>query len=763
MTKQGTAMNDQKINFVKELLDQYPHWFEEPGRMELAQMTDRHYPYSTLFSPIRVNRLVIKNRIVMGPMGNISMAEEMGRPTNKMIQYFAERARGGAGLLTSGLVPISQAVDPTVTERGDKSYFPRIDGSRTVFSGWRDLAESVHAYGSRFFIQLTAGLGRVGSPESLLTKFKMPISASWNPNFYIPGIPCRPMTDGECRKIIKAAGQGAADAKAATIDGVYLHGHEGYLLEQMTNPAFNRRSFGHYANWQNFGLDMVREIRKRVGPDYPIMYRIDLSLALNETYGKRMDTISSLKRFKKERTVAQTLDYMVNLVKSGVDMFDVDLGCYDNWWLPHPPNSMPAGCFLPVSRLVKEYFAHEKVLSNAGEPVPVVAVGKLGFPDLAEQALLDGDCDMIMLARPLLADAEWPNKAFSGKVKDIRPCIGDQEGCINEFVEGGHPQCSVNPRTGFEDIYARELIPSSNPKKVAVIGAGPAGIMCAITAARRGHTVTLFEKRDRVGGMLVPGSVPKIKFEVKNYLAYLEHQLENCKKECKLSVHLDSEIQVDALKDKGFDSVIVSVGGSAVTPKLPGIAQKNVIQAIDLFRSPQLAAEAKKVVVIGAGAVGCEAAHFLAAELGKKVTVVEMLPNVMAGLCTANRGHLIHELERLGVPLWNCTRLESIDGSSVNLRRNVSSTVPDPYSTWTPLLPENIHNPFARAIKEEFQTQTIEADLVVLAMGLRSGREYFETCLTAHIAPEIIQLGDTFQIGRVFEAVKSGYLVGRNL
>jgi len=756
-------MDTSKVDFVRDLLDQYPSWFTEPERMDLAQMTKKNYPYTTLFSPIQVNKLTLKNRIVMGPMGNISMAEEMGRPTNKMIQYFADRARGGTGLLTSGLVPISQAVDPTVTERGDKSYFPRIDSSRTVFAGWRDLAEAVHAYGSRFFIQLTAGLGRVGSPESLLTKFKMPVSASWNPNFYIPGIPCRPMTDAECRKIIKAAGQGAADAKAATIDGVYLHGHEGYLLEQMTNPAFNRRSFGRFANWQNFGLDMVKEIRKRVGPNFPIMYRIDLSLALNETYGKRMDSVTSLKSFKKERTVAQTLEYMVNLVKAGVDFFDVDLGCYDNWWLPHPPNSMPSGCFLPVARLVKEYFAHEKVLSNAGLPVPIVAVGKLGYPDLAEKALRDGDCDMIMLARPLLADAEWPNKAFAGKVEDICPCIGDQEGCINEFVEGGHPQCSVNPRTGFEDVLARDLTPAAAPRKVAVIGAGPAGIICAITAAKRGHKVTLFEKSDRIGGMLIPGSKPKIKYEVKNYLAYLEHSIEETSKKFDLTLKLNQEVSPESIKSKDFDTVIVSVGGSAVTPKLPGIDQPNVIQAIDLLRKPELVSEGKNVVVVGAGAVGCETAHFLAAELGKTVTIVEMLPNVMPGVCTANRGHLIHELERMGVKIWNCTKLKSIEGKNVKLDRNISTTVNDPFVTWTPLLPENIGNPFAKPIKEEIQEQSVEADTVVLAMGLRSGKAFYESCINALVAPEIIQLGDTFQIGRVFEAVKSGSLVGRNL
>jgi 2-enoate reductase len=755
-------MNDPTVNFVKELLDQYPKWFSESGHMDLAQMTTRNYPYTSLFSPIQINRLTLKNRIVMGPMGNIDMAEEFGRPSNKMIQYFGDRARGGAGLLTSGLIPISQTVDPTVTERGGQSYFPRIDSSRTVYSGWRDLAETVHAYGSRFFIQLTAGLGRVGSPESLLTKFQMPVSASWNPNFYIPGIPCRPLTNRECRIIIKAAGQAAADGKAALIDGVYLHGHEGYLLEQMTNPAFNHRKLGRFANWQNFGLDMVKEIRKRVGPNYPIMYRIDLSLALNETYGKRMEDVASLKKFKKERTVAQTLAYMVNLVKSGVDMFDVDLGCYDNWWLPHPPNSMPSGCFLPVARLVKEYFAHEKVFSNAGLPVPIVAVGKLGYPDLAEQALRDGEADMIMLARPLLADADWPNKAFAGKVKDICPCIGDQEGCINEFVEGGHIQCSVNPRTGYEDVLSRDLPQSASPKNVAVIGAGPAGIHAAIVAARRGHKVTIFEKNDRVGGMLVPGSQPKIKYEVKNYLAYLEHQLEICSQKYGLKVELNSTVAPESLKGK-FDAIIIGIGGVPVAPKLPGIDQPNVIQAVDLFRHPELAASAKTVAVIGAGAVGCEVAQFLAAEFGKQVTIVEMLPTVLPGVCTANRGHMIHELERMGVRIWNCTKQMSIEGNQVHISRNASSTVPDPYITWTPLLPENIANPFARAIKDEYEDQTLDADLVVLAMGLRPVRSFYEDCIKSQAAPEVIQLGDAFQIGRVFEAVKAGSLVGRNL
>ena len=154
------------------------------------------------------------------------------------------------------------------------------------------------------------------------------------------------------------------------------------------------------------------------------MYRIDLSLALNETYGEEDMNEKALKKFKNGRAIEQTLEYMLNLVKAGVDMFDVDLGCYDNWWLPHPPAGMPAGCFLEVSKLVKERFESLGIKSNAGLPVPVVAVGKLGYPDLAEKALRDNLCDMVMLGRPLLADPDWPNKAYAGRVSAIRPCIG---------------------------------------------------------------------------------------------------------------------------------------------------------------------------------------------------------------------------------------------------------------------------------------------------------------------------------------------------
>lgn len=746
---------------VQGLIDQLGDWFLDEEKLRWGRMTKELYPYEKLFSPIKVNSITIKNRIVMGPMGNISMAEEMGRPSIKMIKYFAERAKGGVGLITTGLVPVSHYIDPTVTEKGDRSYFPRIDKSRTVFAGWRDIAESVHAYGAKIFIQLTPGLGRVGSPECLIKKFKLPVSASWNPNFYIPNIPCRPLTNRELYKIIKNAGQAAADAKAALMDGVYLHGHEGYLLEQLTNPAFNRRKWGKFSDWQAFGIELVKEIRRRVGPDYPIMYRIDLSLALNETYKEKMDKVKPLRLFKNERTVEQTLEYMKNLVKAGVDMFDVDLGCYDNWWLPHPPNSMPPGCFLLISKIVKDYFKENHIKSNKGLDVPVVAVGKLGYPDLAEKALREEMCDMVMLARPLLADPEWCNKAYAGRVEDITPCIGDQEGCINEFIEGGHPQCSVNPRTGNEDLYGEET-PAMEKKRIAVVGAGPAGVMCAITLAKRGHDVTLYDKNSRIGGMLLPGSIPKIKYEIANYLNYLEHQIKKAENMYGLKLELNKEASADLLKSMGYDIIVCATGAKEKKLNIEGIDLPHVVTALHLLQHPELVDGKENVVIVGGGAVGCEIAYWLAYEKNKNVTVIEMLPYFMKGVCTANRGHIIHYLERKDVKLLNCTRLKAIKEDGVLVARKLKN-VPDPYAVWQPILPENIENPFEKKIGLEEKEFEIKADLVVLAIGLIPDDSLYNECIKERAAQSVYNIGDAFSPAKVFEAVKAGYLLGRSL
>jgi len=741
----------------------FGRWTENDSNMRGARMESEMYPYTALFEPIKINSITVKNRIVMAPMGNINMADETGKPGNKMLCYFTERAKGGVGLITSGIVPVSHGIDPAVTEEGDLSIFPRIDRSRSNWTGWKLLARSIHSYGAKFFIQLSMGLGRVGSPECLAKKHKLPVSASWNPTVDIPAIPCRPLSFRELKRLIKNTGQAAADARALLIDGVYLHGHEGYLLEQLSNGAYNRRLFGPYRNWQRFGTDLVKEIRRRCGKDYPVMYRIDLSLMLNSTYGDRMKKLRPLKKFRNERSIEMTLDYMRNLVLAGVDIFDVDLGCYDNWWLPHPPEGMPPACFSEAAAIVKRFFRDNGIRSNAGFDVPVVAVGKLGFPDIAERALQKGECDMVMLGRPLLADPEWPNKVYAGRNKEIIPCIGDQEACMNEIIEGGHIQCSVNPRTSFEDIY--ESLPSAGVRKrVAVVGAGPAGVMCACTAAERGHDVTIYDKNRTAGGLLVPGSVPRMKFEAANYVTYMNNRLSSCVKRYKIRYMPGGAVTAGMLQEEKFDAVVIATGGAAVKPQIPGAAMGHVVTAVEVLNNRQLCDGKKSAVIIGGGSVGCETAFYISRELGvSDVTVVEAMPVFMKGACTANRGYLIHYLEEAGVKLVNCSTVSEIRQGSVIINRNVSPTVPDPYVTWTPVIPENIPNPLAKKLRVKSTTVELPADMVIIAAGWRPDRRLYEECQRKVVAPELYMTGDVFETGRVFEATKGGYAVGRRI
>lgn len=769
-----------KDALVQQLVGSYDNWpasrenaSEKPGLCgSSARMTQELYPYDRLFSPIKINKLTIKNRIVMAPMGNIDMCEETGRPNDMMLQYFFARAKGGCGLLTTGLVPVSHGIDSTVTELDGLTYFPRIDRSRTVMPGWRDLAQGVHALGSRIFVQLTAGLGRVGNPQCLLTQKKLPVSASFLPNYYIPAIPCMRLSDRKLRRIVTNIGQASADAHAMGIDGVYLHGHEGYLIEQLSNPAFNHRKLGRYADWRRFGLDMVAEIRRRVGPDYPIMYRIDLSLALEETYDEETLGSTYLGRMRGGRTVEQTLSYMEELVAAGVDVFDVDLGCYDNWWMPHPPASMPAGCFVPVARAVRERFAADGVRSNAGLPVPVVAVGKLGYPDVAERALREGSCDMVMLGRPLLADPEWPNKAFAGRVADIRPCIGCQEGCLNEFVEGGHPQCAVNPRCSFEHLMPESPAPAKSPKRVAVVGAGPAGMVCALAASRRGHAVTLIDASDKLGGKLVAAGAARIKFDVENYRVYLERQVHKQADEGNLTLELGHAATKDALAAARYDAIICAAGAHEATPPIPGLSELVdaglAVPATRLLREPELLGQARSVTVIGGGAVGCEVAQWLAVERNvSQVSVVEMLPHMMQGACTANRGHLLHALAGHDVRLLNMTRVERAEqtqgGALLHVSRNRHKNVPDPYVSWTPILPENVVNPLAPKVGDDWHEEVIASDLVVIACGGQADDSLFYELQQTHAAPELRNIGDGFAPGRILEAVRAAYRLGTTI
>jgi 2-enoate reductase len=369
-------------------------------------------------------------------------------------------------------------------------------------------------------------------------------------------------------------------------------------------------------------------------------------------------------------------------------------------------------------------------------------------------------CDMVMLGRPLLADPHWPNKAYAGKNEEIRPCIGCQEGCINEFVEGGHPQCAVNPRTSFEHVFSAIPAPAQKKRRIAVVGAGPAGVTAAVTAARRGHEVELFDKSSKIGGRLLAGSVAKIKYEVANYQKYLEGLVERTVAGGNLKLTLNHSVTVEELKAGAYDRIVFALGTKDAVLPLPGIEQAHTVQAADLFLHPEQLGSAKKVVVVGGGVVGCEAAYWLKYEKGCEVTVVEMDKYIMNHTCTANRGHLIHYLQKAGVPLLNCTRVTAFTKDGVEVAKNVSKTVPDPGITWHPILPENIENPLAPKLKLDERKELLPADLIVLAAGGNPDDVLYYTARDEHIAPELHNIGDSFAGGKVLEATRAAYRLG---
>ncbi|WP_340818124.1 FAD-dependent oxidoreductase [Methanolobus sp. WCC4] len=720
--------------------------------------------FRRLFEPSYIGKCHLKNRIIMAPIGNINMADPTGRPLDKMIEYFKERAKGGAGLLITGLVPVSYGIDPCLYEENNTTYFPRIDGSsRTRLSGWRDLTAAVRPYGARIFIQLSPGLGRVGSPEPAL-KGKILRSASWNRNFYIPQVPHLPLSDRKIRKIIKMMGQSAANAKMSGFDGVHLHGHEGYLMDQLTSAPWNRRSFGRYRNKFQFGIDVVREIKERCGEDFPVIYRLDLTQALQESYG---DTVFRKRFHGKERTIEEGLQFCKALHEAGVDAFDVDRGCYDNWFWPHPPSYFDDAIYAKeMAGRLKEFFRQENIGAK------VIAVGKLGKPEVAEEVLGQGWADFVMLGRPLLADPYWPVKVKQNRAKEIIHCIGDHEGCMESFKKGGHPCCSVNPYTGFEDT--KKLVRTDTIRKIAVIGAGPAGCEAAMTACKRGHDVTLFEKTDRIGGQLFTAGKMTIKHDIRRYLENLQYQVRLMEKKG-LKVELEREIRTDEI-DGEYDVIICCNGLRTRSPDIEGIEAIKHIEAREFLNSDmELPADAKDIIVVGGGMLGCEIAYSLAREKGSNVTIIGRNKELMPETTHANRAQMLWMMMGKGSPsgkeedalqqpvrVYNFSEIVRFSDGQVHIKANRGRK--DPYTPWKPLIPENVRNPFEKKTDpDDVEEIVIHTDLVIFATGGQADDKLYYELLKADAAPEIYCVGDASEPGRVWEAITGANEIARNI
>ncbi|MEG2769817.1 MAG: FAD-dependent oxidoreductase, partial [Oscillospiraceae bacterium] len=312
-------------------------------------------------------------------------------------------------------------------------------------------------------------------------------------------------------------------------------------------------------------------------------------------------------------------------------------------------------------------------------------------------------------------------------------------------------------------IYPEIMPNAEKSKKIAIIGAGPAGVTLAVNAAKRGHKVEIFEASDKVGGKIIAGGVPKIKFDLANYREFLQNDLNTAIDKYDVKVNFKTIADNEMLKSKNFDTVVFANGTRESIPPINGIDRVKHVLATELLNEPTLLGDAKNVVVVGGGVVGCETAYWLTYEKKCSVKVVEMSNEIMEGVCTANRGHLIHYLELAGTQLINGAKVTGFEENNVIISKNSSKNLPNPYNTWQPILPKNIENPLAPKIGTATETMELKCDMVVLAMGGKSDNSLFFDAQQMHIANEIYNIGDSNNAGRVLEATRAAYALANSL
>ena len=658
--------------------------------------------YPRLFEPIRIGRVRIKNRIAMAPMGIVGLTNPEGNPGPRGIDYYIERARGGVGLIITGLFQVKD-------ERGGGGVNThRIN--RASIAAFGELCEAVHALGTKIFVQLTAGFGRV---IPLPPTSQQPVSASAVPHFYNPDIICRPLETGEVEDIVAAFGGASEVLVAAGVDGIELHGHEGYLFDQFTTAMWNKRTDKYGGNLKErltLPIEVLETIKDRAGSDFPVQYRFGLKHYIK---GFNSGALPGEAYEEAGRDIQEGLEMAKMLEEAGFDSLHVDAGCYDSWYWAHPPGYQEHGCMVDMAARVKEVVT-----------IPVIAVGRLEVPELAEEVISSGKADMVALGRGLLADSHWPMKASENRAEDIRPCIGCHEGCIWRFMQGKPLSCAVNPACGREREY--QLSRTEEPKSVMIIGGGVAGMEAARVAATRGHKVVLYEKGKALGGHLVEAAVPDFKKDVSTLLDWYITQLK------KLGVEIKTATQVspEFVAKVNPDVIVLATGSGPVIPDIPGIENPNVITCIDLMLGKKKAV--KDVVVIGGGLVGCETALWLA-EDGKQVKIIEILPELMTG--------------GLPVPLMN--RMMLIDLLALNNVDVLTSVnVQEITEGWIIVTD-----------KGEGSRRRINADTVVIASGLTSDDDLFMKL--AGQFSHVYAIGDCQEPRNIMGAIWDGYEVGR--
>lgn len=666
---------------------------------------ERSMKYEKLFTPIKIGDVNIKNRFAMAPMGPLGLADTDGGFNQRGIDYYVERARGGTGLIITGVT----FVDNEVEEHGMPNCPSPTHNSVHFVRTSREMTERIHAYDAKIFLQMSGGFGRVTIPTNLGEY--PPVAPSAIPHRWLDKT-CRPLSEQEIMTIVKAFGDGAFNAKRAGFDGVQIHAvHEGYLIDQFAMSLFNKRKDKYGGSLENrlrFAREIVEEIKSRCGDDFPVMMRFSPKSFIKDL---REGALPKEDFIEKGRDIEEGIEAAKLLESYGYDALDTDVGSYDAWWWSHPPMYQEKGLYRPYCRIIKD-----------NTVIPVLCAGRMDNPDMALEALEDGICDIVSLGRPLLADPHYVNKLRRDAVSEIRPCISCQEGCMGRIQEYSAINCAVNPRAGRERVT--NYAPVTKSKKVMIVGGGPAGCEAARVLAIRGHEPELFEKNGYLGGNLIPGGAPDFKEDDISLANWYSGQLD------KLGVqtHLNCNIKTKDILQNNFDTLIIATGSRPKKLQLGN--NEKVYTAEDVLMGKKTSGNT--TVIIGGGLVGCETALYLAKK-GVKVTIVEAMDKLLAvnrPLCHANSEMLERLIPFNGIEVITRTKAQDYDGTNLSL--DVSGV-----------------------------RRKIQCDSVILAVGYKEEKSLYEEL--KYDIPEIYAIGDSRKVANIMYAVWDAFEIANSI
>lgn len=650
--------------------------------------------YPHLFQPVQIGKIILKNRIVMSQM-TMNYATPEGFPTEKMIHYYLERAKGGVSLI------FVEGTFITPEGKGYKNQLGLI--SHEHAERLRRLTESIRELKNdiKIFIQIQHAGGRA---YQKITGFR-PVAPSGFPLYPGADIP-HPLSKEEIKSLVNAHVEAALRAKEAGFDGVDIHCAHGYLIPEFFSPLFNKREDeygGDIIGRTRFLMEIIRGIKGTLGKDFPLTIKIS-----GDEYVEGGLGINEMK------------EIVILAQHEGIDAVMVSAGTVGGKKIEDlteahkvlrtmPMMTQPA-CLVSLAEEMK------KVLK-----IPVIAVGRIHRPNVAEEIIREGKADLVAMGRALLADPYLPRKAFEGKEDEIRPCIGCNEGCYKRIFQQLDIRCSINPVLGKESEIIFQKI--SKPKKIFIFGGGPSGLEAAYTAWAKGHEVVILEKSGVLGGQLNLASIPPGRKEIQDFKEYLINRL----KKTNIKVIFGENNIKRFIKETCPEAIILAIGARPRIQEIPGLRLSHSVTAWEILSGENEGKE--PYLILGGGLVGCETADYLS-DQGRKVILVEILPEIASEADADTKTYFDLRFKKNGVEIYTNTKFLRMEDKYAILKRDI----------------------------EEIK---VKVETIVFAIGADANNDW-EDNLSNYKVP-VFKIGDCLKPRGILEAVREGFQVGITL